>query len=85
MQTIFTPCVAFRVAGMPIKHINSKSNHARIIIVPTYFGILLLILVCYNASHTCWHGSRYPTVQITLYTSCDEDFSNGCLLIKDIF
>lgn len=23
-QGIFTPCVAFRVAGMPIKHINSK-------------------------------------------------------------
>lgn len=23
-QNIFTPCVAFRVAGMPIKHINSK-------------------------------------------------------------
>lgn len=23
-HNIFTPCVAFRVAGMPIKHINSK-------------------------------------------------------------
>lgn len=24
MQTVFTPCVAFRVVGTPIKHQNSK-------------------------------------------------------------